>query len=214
MRRIACPQRCRKGLYPASADIQHRHSYYVLSDKSSISDERIKEVVEQSVKHAPTSFNMQSSRAVVVTGQKSKDLWKLVGETYAKVLGDDRELRIPTFLSPAPSSLVPRSSPRPRYPCHGDLTARQVADIQRPRSSRPTARSSPSPPATEPSSSSRTRPSSTAGRARCPRSPSPSRSGRTTRPVSCTTSPGLRSRLRVSVPPSRYVYPIRDRWPR
>jgi len=94
--KIACPQRCRTKLHPANAaDTQNRHSYYVLSDKSSISDERIKEVVEQSVKHAPSSFNMQSSRVVVVTGQKNKDLWKLVGETYAKVLGDDRELPDP-----------------------------------------------------------------------------------------------------------------------
>ena len=48
-----------------------RCSVYTLTNKSTISDERIKEIVESAVKHAPSSFNVQSARAVILLKRRA-----------------------------------------------------------------------------------------------------------------------------------------------
>jgi uncharacterized protein len=39
--------------------VKDRHSIYSLSKDSPISDERVKELLEFTIKHAPSSFNVQ-----------------------------------------------------------------------------------------------------------------------------------------------------------
>jgi len=43
------------------------------------------------VKHAPTSFNMQQSRAVLVSGDMHHKVWDTVIENYTKSFKDDGE---------------------------------------------------------------------------------------------------------------------------
>lgn len=52
----------------------------MLSDKSTLSNEQLTELVARAVKYAPTSFNMQQNRAIIVTGEKHRQLWDLVVE--------------------------------------------------------------------------------------------------------------------------------------
>ena len=43
--------------------VKDRRTYYKLSKESTISEARIKELVEYAIKHAPSSFNVQVSLA-------------------------------------------------------------------------------------------------------------------------------------------------------
>lgn len=66
-----------------------RRSHYALSDASSISDERIIEIVKEAVKHTPSAFNTQSNRAVVLFGQANKKVWKIVEDIFVPTSGKD-----------------------------------------------------------------------------------------------------------------------------
>jgi len=67
-----------------------RRTVYKLTDKSSIPDERIREIVEQGVLHTPTSFNNQAIRAVVLLKEQHKRLWDIVGEVLVERIGAER----------------------------------------------------------------------------------------------------------------------------
>ncbi|NDW09491.1 nitroreductase family protein [Dysgonomonas sp. 520] len=69
--------------------IEHRRSYYSLSNTSPISDSQIKEVVDTAVKNVPSAFNSQSTRTVLLLGDHHKKLWNIVKETLRKKLSAD-----------------------------------------------------------------------------------------------------------------------------
>ena len=71
--------------------IQTRRTIYQLTNKSPLSDAQLQTLVEDAVKHAPTSFNMQQSRAVLVTGDMHHKVWDSVIENYTKSFKDDGE---------------------------------------------------------------------------------------------------------------------------
>lgn len=72
-------------------DRQSRRSIYQLTDKSTLSDQQLQTLVQDAVKYAPTSFNMQQSRAVLVTGDMHHKVWDTVFECYTKSFADDSE---------------------------------------------------------------------------------------------------------------------------
>ncbi|CRG88824.1 hypothetical protein PISL3812_05859 [Talaromyces islandicus] len=55
--------------------IQSRRSVYRLTNKSPIPDSRIQEIVAFTVTHAPSAFNVQSARAVVLFREQHEKLW-------------------------------------------------------------------------------------------------------------------------------------------
>ncbi|WP_019911403.1 nitroreductase family protein [Paenibacillus sp. HW567] len=69
--------------------VQSRRSIYALSKESTISDARIQEIVEAAVLHSPTSFNSQSSRVVVLLGDKHDKVWDITTETLRKIVPAD-----------------------------------------------------------------------------------------------------------------------------
>lgn len=75
-----------KNFYDA---IKERRSIYSISKESPISDEKIKEIVEYSVKHVPSSFNSQSSRAVVLLGESHDKLWDITMEALRKIIPEE-----------------------------------------------------------------------------------------------------------------------------
>jgi hypothetical protein len=85
-------------LLASQLTIQSRRTIYQLTDKSPLSDDQLKTLVEEAVKHAPTSFNMQQSRAVLVTGDMHHKVWDSVIENYTKSFKDDGEF-FPLFPS-------------------------------------------------------------------------------------------------------------------
>ncbi len=68
--------------------LKERRSYYAINKDVQVTDEKIKEIVEFAVKHTPSSFNSQSARIVVLTGEAHDKLWDITTETLRKVVGE------------------------------------------------------------------------------------------------------------------------------
>lgn len=58
--------------------IKNRRSFYELTDKSPISDEEIRKIIEHVLHHAPSPYNSQSARAVLLLGDNHRKLWEIV----------------------------------------------------------------------------------------------------------------------------------------
>lgn len=66
--------------------IENRRTIYALSDKETVSRERIQEIVAQTVKHVPSGFNSQSQRVVVLFGDEHKKLWDITRDTLKPIV--------------------------------------------------------------------------------------------------------------------------------
>lgn len=69
--------------------MKERRSIYSISKESPVSDERIQEVVEDAVNHVPSAFNSQTSRVVVLFGEKHDKLWDITMEALRKVVPEE-----------------------------------------------------------------------------------------------------------------------------
>lgn len=66
--------------------IENRRSIYGISSEPVVSNERIQEVIDHAVKHTPSSFNSQSARVVVLTGENHTKLWNITTDALKKVV--------------------------------------------------------------------------------------------------------------------------------
>lgn len=71
-------------------DYRNRRSYYALTSDSTISDERINEIVETVIKYGPSAFNSQSSRIVLLLGKQHLRFWEIVEEVLRKQINNDK----------------------------------------------------------------------------------------------------------------------------
>ncbi|CAD6576645.1 MAG: hypothetical protein TREMPRED_001738 [Tremellales sp. Tagirdzhanova-0007] len=69
--------------------VENRRSHYQLSNKSTLSDDQLVALVQRAVKHCPNAFNIQESRAVIVTGEQHRKLWEKVLETWKPTYNGD-----------------------------------------------------------------------------------------------------------------------------
>lgn len=67
-------------------NIKKRRSIYHLGKNISASEAHISELIQTAVEQSPSSFNSQSSRAVILFGQAHADLWEIVRETLRKMV--------------------------------------------------------------------------------------------------------------------------------
>ena len=76
---------------PFLTAITSRRSVYALSKDSPIPNERILELVTEALKHAPSPFNVRSTRAIVLFGDEHTALWehayKLTEENTPAAIG-------------------------------------------------------------------------------------------------------------------------------
>lgn len=73
--------------------VAKRRSYYGLDKTEIVSRERIEEIVGTSTLHAPSAMNAQSSRVVVLFGEKHDLLWDIVLGTLKKVVPEQDFLK-------------------------------------------------------------------------------------------------------------------------
>lgn len=73
--------------------LKDRRSYYGISKEQVISDQRIQEIVEEAVKYTPTSFNSQTSRAVVLLGEHHDKLWNITENILREVVGNEEQFK-------------------------------------------------------------------------------------------------------------------------
>lgn len=66
--------------------VKHRRTIYQLTKKSTISDDRLKEIVDQAITDVPSSFNSQSSRLVVLIKEKHDQYWQIVEDILKAIV--------------------------------------------------------------------------------------------------------------------------------
>ncbi len=66
--------------------VENRRSRYAIDAEVTIGKEEIINIVQRSVKHAPSAFNIQSAKAVVLFEKESDRLWDLVADAMRGIL--------------------------------------------------------------------------------------------------------------------------------
>ncbi|OTB07686.1 hypothetical protein M426DRAFT_317594 [Hypoxylon sp. CI-4A] len=66
--------------------IKVRRTYYALNKDLTISKERIQEIVKEAILHAPSSFNSQSNRVLVLFGADHDKLWDFASEILKTIV--------------------------------------------------------------------------------------------------------------------------------
>lgn len=66
--------------------IEVRRSIYAISKETVISDEKIIELIEHAVKYAPSAFNSQSARVLVLLGKQHDQLWDFTKEILREIV--------------------------------------------------------------------------------------------------------------------------------
>ncbi|WP_054027936.1 nitroreductase family protein [Bacillus sp. FJAT-28004] len=70
--------------------VSKRRSIYGISKEAVISDDKIVELVQEAVKHTPSSFNSQSTRVVVLLGENHNKLWDITTNTLRNMVQADQ----------------------------------------------------------------------------------------------------------------------------
>ena len=65
------------------AAAKYRCSCYQLTNKSPVPDSRVADIIKAAIEHLPSSFNVQSTRAVVLLKAEHEKLWDLA-ESFLK----------------------------------------------------------------------------------------------------------------------------------
>jgi len=68
------------------AAVKSRRTFYQLSHESTIPDSKIIEIVNDTIKNAPSSFNSQSTRVVVLLGDEHTKLWEEIVKPAVKAV--------------------------------------------------------------------------------------------------------------------------------
>ena len=80
---------------------KRRRSIYELGDEITISNGEIVTILKECIKQAPTAFNSQSGRMVLLLDNEHKKLWELILIELAKVTSVEKftatELKIASF---------------------------------------------------------------------------------------------------------------------
>jgi predicted oxidoreductase (fatty acid repression mutant protein) len=65
---------------------KQRRSIYNLGKNVALSKEKLNELIKETIRNTPSSFNSQSSRAVVLFGAEHEKLWNIVLDTLRKIV--------------------------------------------------------------------------------------------------------------------------------
>lgn len=71
---------------PLIQSIQKRRTQYALGNVLPISEENTIALIQAAVRLAPSSFNSQSSRAVILFGEESRELWRMAESALRKIV--------------------------------------------------------------------------------------------------------------------------------
>jgi len=69
--------------------IEERRSIYDIGSESPISDEKIKEIIEHSIKHAPTAFNSQNGRVILLLNEENDKFWDITLSELKKIVPEE-----------------------------------------------------------------------------------------------------------------------------
>lgn len=66
--------------------LRKRRSQYALGKSIPLSNDAVSELVQEAIRLSPSSFNSQSSRAVILFGAESDRLWNITKEALRKIV--------------------------------------------------------------------------------------------------------------------------------
>jgi hypothetical protein len=69
--------------------VENRRSFYGISKESILSKEEIKKIIEHAVKFAPTAFNSQSGRVVLLVEKEHDCFWEEAKIILEKIVGEE-----------------------------------------------------------------------------------------------------------------------------
>lgn len=69
--------------------MRKRRTQYALGKRLPLSNSDVTTVIQEAVRLAPSSFNSQSSRVIILFGSQSDNLWEIVRETLRKIVPAD-----------------------------------------------------------------------------------------------------------------------------
>ena len=69
--------------------IKERRTYYSISDEMIADEQTIQETIQEALKHAPSAFNSQSARIIVLLGKHHKKIWDLTKDELKKIVPAD-----------------------------------------------------------------------------------------------------------------------------
>lgn len=70
--------------------LEHRRSYYSISNDSPVQDEEIVHIIRTAVKHVPSAFNSQTTRIVLLLGDEHQKLWRIVKDQLEERLSEEQ----------------------------------------------------------------------------------------------------------------------------
>lgn len=76
-----------KEFFSAVAD---RRTVYNLSKEAVVSDDKIKEIIDNAVKYTPSAFNSQSARVVLLLEKQHDKLWDIAKDALRKIVPSDQ----------------------------------------------------------------------------------------------------------------------------
>ena len=72
--------------YAVIERLKKRRTQYVLGRNVGMDKDALNDLIQQAIKHTPSSFNSQSSRAVILFGEQSVKFWGLAKQALAKLV--------------------------------------------------------------------------------------------------------------------------------
>lgn len=86
-----------------SKAIEDRRTYYAISKDSVVPDDDILKIIHHAVRYAPSAFNSQSARLLVLLGDEHDKVWEITKDALLKLIGAERfpktEEKLNTFQS-------------------------------------------------------------------------------------------------------------------
>lgn len=70
--------------------LEHRRSYYSISNDSPVQDEEIVHIIRTAVKYVPSAFNSQTTRVVLLLGDEHQKLWRIVKDQLEERLSEEQ----------------------------------------------------------------------------------------------------------------------------
>jgi len=69
--------------------LKKRRTQYALGKNVSLGKDALSNLVKEAIKHTPSSFNSQSSRAVILFGEQSEKFWSMTKQELSKIVPEE-----------------------------------------------------------------------------------------------------------------------------
>ena len=69
--------------------VKERRSYYAIGKEKIVSEDKITQIISEAVKYAPSAFNSQSARVILLLNEQHNKLWEIVKAELKKILSDE-----------------------------------------------------------------------------------------------------------------------------